>query len=232
MAFTVVQNNGIDTFSGTQSPVISFGSTPTSGNVLVAAIITNTAATFADPAGGFTRITDQPSGTAYDSGLYYRLVQPGDTANYTLTTIFSANEAGSILAVEMSGNHATTPIGTTQGVDWETDDDVSAVSSHDIPAWTPPENNCAVLHFLMGETTGVTGGSSSLTELIDNQGAAHYWFLQWQEQTTATAVGPTITTTGTTFRGRQYGVTIRPAAVAAAQSLIWQPPTTSTVYIR
>lgn len=216
MAFTIVQDNGIDTFSGTASPTVSFGSAPTPDNVLVMALITNTAATWAD-AGGFTRITDQPSGTVYDSGLYYRVAQSGDGTSFTLTNIFGTTEAGSILAVELSGGHPTVPIGTVQGTDWETDDDGSATASHVMTSWTPGEDNCAVLHFLMGETTGVTGGSSSLTELIDNQGAGHYWYLQWQEQTTATAVAPTITTTGTTFRGRAYGVTVRPAPPPPAQ---------------
>jgi hypothetical protein len=209
---SVVQHNGGDAFAATRSPVISFPAAPTPGNVIVAAFITTTAMDPTTPA-GWTRITDQASGTLYDSWLGYRIVQAGDGASLTLTNLFAATESGGVAAVELSGRHATLPIGVTQGADWQTQDESVSVTVHELTAaFTPPEDNCDLVHFYLSEQTGLAGGAGEAgwAEQVDAQLTAVYVYAQTLAQGTAAAVTPAVTTGSA--RGRQFAVAVRPAA--------------------
>jgi hypothetical protein len=109
MAVAYVQSTNYNSSSGiSSSGTLVFGSTPTQGNLLLVGIGYAYPKNPTSAPGGWTLLDTGLINTSARMSVYYHVVGASETNSYTFTT--TGGDFLSMVGIEVSGQHASTPI--------------------------------------------------------------------------------------------------------------------------
>lgn len=207
-------------WGGSTSAIVNKPTGTVEGDLMVAVYVSATGAfygTVADltPPSGWTTVSELLISNAPIVGLYYKIAGASEPSTYTWSVNDGGDRCLGIATVTTGTFDATTPVGTTNGVDWSRLFQPSSSTSVTAPTITPAVDECLGIAFYGATSGGFTWTTpSGYTERFDGTNGGPSMSIHTKALTTSATGSVTATASSAVGTNEGAGVlfAVRPVA--------------------